>query len=310
MAYTQKNNPLKKLHSKLQSFGERHSQWKSKRLGTDQDKADRAASYKDHMSKKYGTGEYSASGPKADLAMKPGESQYQYNQRMRQRQFKLRPKPGVETTTKKSASTMPDPNTEIKNLNIPTEYSNLYTENITGTDTTPSMITPKVPTIGTGHSISDWNLQGTDGFSLNDLADKRNALTSGEVEESYVGELSDIQKAINAAYKNKPEGDLRVQPKIETKTNDQAVTSTATGTAASASQVSGEIKAFRERMFKDATPGTGDNAGNKYIQEGDVTYVMLPNGEVKKVDGDISDYTSSTREKKQYRPGLFQGGKA
>ena len=60
-------------------------------------------------------------------------------------------------------------------------------------------------------------------------------------------------------------------------------------------------------MFKDATPGSGDYAGNKYIQEGDVTYVMLPNGEVKKVDGNISDYT---RDKMRYRPGQFQGGKA
>ena len=309
MAYTQKNNPLKKLHSKLQSFGERHSQWKSKRLGTDQDKADRAASYKDHMSKKYGTGEYSASGPKADLAMKPGESQYQYNQRMRQRQFKLRARPGVETAPKETTTItpiVPKPGVtgnEIKNLNVSTGVSNLYTGN------QPSMITEttEVPTIGTGHSISDWNLKGTDGFSLNDLADKRNALTSGEVEESYAGELSDIQIAINAAYENTAEGDLRVQPKIDTKTNDQAVASTATGTATSASQLSGEIKAFRERMFKDATPGTGDNAGNKYIQEGDVTYVMLPNGEVKKVDGNISDYT---RDKMRYRPGQFQGGKA
>ena len=54
--------------------------------------------------------------------------------------------------------------------------------------------------------------------------------------------------------------------------------------------------------------GTGTSFGTaNYIQEGDVTYVMLPNGEVKKVDGNISDYT---RDKMRYRPGQFQGGKA
>ena len=77
------DNFFKGLGANLQAGAKKHSDWKDKRAGSDVDKAERAAGYKDHMSKKYGTGDYAASGSKSAERMKAGESKFQYDVRMK-----------------------------------------------------------------------------------------------------------------------------------------------------------------------------------------------------------------------------------
>ena len=91
MAYKQNNNPLKKINEGLQSFGERHTEWKAKRAEMPQ--------------KKYG---HFSEGAKAYRAgKKSGESKFQYDIRMR--------KEGRKASSTKPGSTFtpPDPKSEM-----------------------------------------------------------------------------------------------------------------------------------------------------------------------------------------------------
>jgi len=63
--------------------------------------------------------------------------------------------------------------------------------------------------IGTGHTSSDWTVKGSDDRSLQDLVDLRDTLDKNSAE--YADEYARIQAAINAAYGNKEEDDLRIE---------------------------------------------------------------------------------------------------
>ena len=80
MAYKQKNKPfnfLGKLHSDLQSFGERHSAWREKRKEKSQQKGDDGlTNFERHMAEK-------------KRMRKTGESKFQYDVRMRRERSKL-----------------------------------------------------------------------------------------------------------------------------------------------------------------------------------------------------------------------------
>ena len=100
---------FKGLHTKLQTTSKKHQDWKAKRAGSDEDKTERAAGYKDHMSKKYGTGDYAASGSKAKERMKAGESKFQYDVRMKKAKKKTTPKTTPKTRTEYVTAPKPPP---------------------------------------------------------------------------------------------------------------------------------------------------------------------------------------------------------
>tara|TARA_R100000742_G_C4264352_1_gene82268 strand:+ start:268 stop:993 length:726 start_codon:yes stop_codon:yes gene_type:complete len=180
MPLEQKNNPFKRLNESLQSFGKRHSAWQQKRreIRDSRIASGKTLSVKERSDRKYGHGDYAKGGTKQDRAMLPGESKWNYDIRMR----KLDRKNQAATSA--------------------------------GVDVNEKIITPASEDViqetiyGSGHSTSDWDQKGDDGYSLNELVEIRNSLDKSSEEYSR------IQASINAAYENKNPNDMRPPPVV------------------------------------------------------------------------------------------------
>ena len=103
MPYKQGNNPFKKLHEGLQSFGEKHSTWKAKKAAERQARLEKTGR---PMARKY-----TSTQREYQKGAKQGESKFKFDIRMR--------KEGMFDSPKSKPSYQaPDPKTEIKGLNI------------------------------------------------------------------------------------------------------------------------------------------------------------------------------------------------
>ena len=107
------------LSEGLRKGAKGHQDWKAKR----KEKTNDPTAYKENLARQYRTGEYSASGSKSHLAMKPGESKFQYDVRMRKEGGRVpsAPNPGSTYQT-------PDP-TEITGLTGGPSYGRKTQEN-------------------------------------------------------------------------------------------------------------------------------------------------------------------------------------
>ena len=178
MPLEQKNNPFKRLNESLQSFGKRHSAWQQKRREIRESRiaSGKTLSIKERSDRKRGHGDYAKGGSKQDRAMLPGESKWNYDIRMR------------KLDRKNKAAT--DAGIDVNEKIVSPASDDVMQETI----------------YGSGHSTSDWDQKGDDGYSLNELVEIRNSLDKSSEEYSR------IQASINAAYENKNPNDMRPPP--------------------------------------------------------------------------------------------------
>ena len=139
--------------------------------------------YKENLARQYRTGEYSASGSKSHLAMKPGESEFQYDVRMRK--------------AKKTKKVIPQEKPSSKNLIEVKSDASGYTYDFGSTPETSS----KTFSRGGGDPYSYRTKEGG-GFEFQSLKG-RGGRTKGEWYTAKGG-VEKIQAAYEKALKTTP----------------------------------------------------------------------------------------------------------